>query len=177
MDCIECASVHGVNKNGQTANSDKVFEEYIRSGKAGYVWIDQPTSNNSKSHASLYCAGEQSAKRFFQYRDELYRNSQPFTLDTARIAAEKANLDISEFESCVESGKYYERVNQLAQFANVILENTQVPQYYVYQITERKVTQLDGRTGKQTIAKQLTRVSAASPYEDVIKPSIDEVLR
>lgn len=64
------------------------------------------------------CAADQD--KFWEYSDELYANYQSMTQSTFTTIAENLNLNMNDFNSCLDSDKYAEKVNTQFQEASSI---------------------------------------------------------
>lgn len=93
-------------------------QEYIETGKAKLVYIDFPIigADSMDAHASSYCADEQGL--YWQYHDFLYKNQGHENSGWARsgkikdLAAMLPGLNAEKFNACLDSGKYYGRVQE-----------------------------------------------------------------
>jgi protein-disulfide isomerase len=176
LDCTDCAVFHGYASPQTTSSYQKMLQDFVVTGKAAYTWIDSPLSENNKKHSSLYCAGIQSPKGFFTYRDKAFSSLSAFSIETAKENAKVSGVDTKEFEDCTNADTYKDRVTSLAQFSRTVIENTQTPTLYVYSITEESVKKIDGSQGKQKIAKKIATITNMSNYEFGIKPELAKVL-
>ena len=93
-----------------------ITQNYIDTGKANLVFVDLAFlgKDSPKAAQATYCAEDQG--KYWQYHDMLY-NSQESTIDggwanTERLKAFAFSLGLNMelFESCLDSGKYSERV-------------------------------------------------------------------
>ena len=97
---------------------------YIDTGKVQFVyrsmgnWVSQNTVGKTESQdaaLAAYCAGEQNM--FWEMHAHLFANvlgedAGSFTDKRLAAIAEKAGLNMDEFNSCYGSGKYEDRVQQ-----------------------------------------------------------------
>ncbi len=81
--------------------------EYVKTGKARYIFVDYPIAQlhpqAARAHEAAACAGEQG--KFWEMHTSLF-SSPPAKDDTALAAqAQSAGLDSSKFNSCLASGR------------------------------------------------------------------------
>lgn len=101
----------------------QIVEKYIATGKVyftfkSFAFIDEfkPPSKESKNAAqAAFCAADQN--KFWEYRDILFVNQTGENVgdfsDKRLVAfAEKLGLDAGTFKSCLNTGKYANRVTQ-----------------------------------------------------------------
>lgn len=98
----------------------QVENDYVATGKVFFTYVpysfidDITTEKESKNAAqSAYCAGDQG--KFWQYHDLLFANQTnenvgDFTVRRLKAFAVKLSLDKTNFNSCLDSGKYKQRV-------------------------------------------------------------------
>ena len=93
-----------------------IFENYIDTGKANFVFVDLAFlgRDSPKAAQATYCAEDQ--EKYWQYHDVLY-NSQESKIDNGWANSERLkafafslDLDMELFENCLDSGKYSKRV-------------------------------------------------------------------
>ena len=93
-----------------------IFENYIDTGKANFVFVDLAFlgKDSLKAAQATYCAEDQG--KYWDYHDVLY-NSQESKIDNGWANSERLKafaftlgLDMELFESCLDSGKYSKRV-------------------------------------------------------------------
>ncbi len=107
-----------------------IVENYVKTGKVYFTyrsmgnWISQniaratgrPEKSESRDAAmAMYCAADQD--KFWEMHDGLFANELgedvgSFTRQRLRLIAEKAGLDLDEFDACLSSEKYLQQVNQ-----------------------------------------------------------------
>ena len=102
-----------------------ILEQYIIEGKVNFVYKDFPLNGPPSIMASeaSYCAQEQ--EKFWQYHDLIYENWEGentgwLTRDALDRFAEDVQLDLSEFNSCMNNSKYHQKVLETEQFAREI---------------------------------------------------------
>ena len=93
-----------------------IYENYIATGKANLVFVDLAFLGHDSPIAAQasYCAEDQGM--YWEYHDLLY-NSQESKIDNGWANSERLkafafnlDLDMTLFESCLDSGKYSKRV-------------------------------------------------------------------
>jgi protein-disulfide isomerase len=107
-----------------------IVENYVKTGKVYFTyrsmgnWISQniarATGQKEKSESrdaamSMYCAADQG--KFWEMHDGLFANDLgedvgSFTRARLRLIAEKAGLNLDEFDACLSSEKYLEQANR-----------------------------------------------------------------
>jgi len=97
---------------------------YIDTGKVRFVyrsmgnWVSGNIGSGTESQdaaLAAYCAGEQN--KFWEMHAQLFanvlgENAGSFTDKRLKAIAEKVGLDTAQFNSCYDSGKYADRVQQ-----------------------------------------------------------------
>ncbi len=84
----------------------KIYGEQIR-----WVFKDFPLpfhGNAQKAHEAAHCAGDQN--KYWPYHDLVFENQKNMGLSDLKAHAAKLNLDAAQFEACLSSDKYAERV-------------------------------------------------------------------
>lgn len=93
-----------------------IYENYIATGKANFVFVDLAFlgRDSPKAAQAAYCAEDQG--RYWDYHNLLY-NSQESQIDNGWANSESLKnfafslgLDMDMFEKCLDSGKYTKRV-------------------------------------------------------------------
>ncbi|HSG84020.1 MAG TPA: thioredoxin domain-containing protein [Nitrosopumilus sp.] len=102
-----------------------INEDYIKTGKVKLVFKDFPLNGPDSLLAAeaAYCAQDQG--KYWQYHDELYKNwggertgwVNREALDTF---GKTINLDLSQFNKCLDEQKYQEKVISLHEFGKEI---------------------------------------------------------
>lgn len=102
-----------------------ILDEYINSGRANFVFKDFPLNGPDSVFAAeaAYCAEDQD--KYWQYHDELYTNwggekTGWITVDSLNEFATTVDLEIDEFNSCINEHKYRQRVLELEKFGKEI---------------------------------------------------------
>jgi len=116
--CSFCAEFHS---DTLTTLSD----EYIREGKANMVFRDFPLNGPDSVLAaqSTHCAGDQDM--YWQYHDILFESwagerTGWITRDALDVMASTLEMDLEEFNSCIDDEKYRERVDTAYAFGQMI---------------------------------------------------------
>ena len=116
--CTFCYRFH-------TSSFDVILDEYINSGRANFVFKDFPLNGPDSVFAAeaAYCAGDQG--KYWQYHDELYTNwggerTGWITVDSLNKFATTVDLEIKEFNSCINDHKYRQNVLELEKFGKEI---------------------------------------------------------
>ena len=102
-----------------------INENFIKTGKVKIIFKDFPLNGpDSKLAAEAsYCANDQ--KKYWEYHDQLYENwagerTGWITRESLSKFAELINLDIIEFNKCLDDSKYENKVNLMYEFGNEI---------------------------------------------------------
>jgi len=92
-----------------------ILEEYIKTGKVKLVFKDFPLNGPDSIIAAeaAYCADDQ--EKYWQYHDELYKNwggerTGWVTRESLDKFAFTVNLNLEEFNKCLDSHKYQNRI-------------------------------------------------------------------
>jgi len=100
---------------------DVIKEDFIKSGKVNLVFKDFPLNGPDSLLAAeaSYCAEDQG--KYWQYHDELYKNwggekTGWVTRESLDRFANSVNLDLIEFNECLDDHKYQDRVKVLHEF-------------------------------------------------------------
>ena len=96
----------------------RVISEYGKDGKVAWVYrhfpIDQLHSKARKEAEAMECANELGGnEKFWEYANTLYdKTSSNNSLDPLELPkiAKTVGLNVSDFETCLSSGKYAEKV-------------------------------------------------------------------
>ena len=102
-----------------------IKQEYIDTGKVNLVFKDFPLNGPDSILAAeaSYCADDQG--KYWEYHDQLYTNwggerTGWITRDSLNKFANNVELDITQFNQCLDEHKYNLRVLQLEQFGKDI---------------------------------------------------------
>ena len=106
--CTFCYKFH-------SSSLDVIKQEYLNSGKANLVFVDFPLNGPDSVLAAeaSHCAKDQG--RFWEYHHEIYKNWEGertgwVTRDSLNMFAETTDLDLEQFNSCLDSLKYRQQV-------------------------------------------------------------------
>lgn len=102
-----------------------IQEDFINTGKVKFVFKDFPLNGLDSLLAAeaTYCAEDQG--KYWQYHDELYTNwggerTGWITRVSLENFANAVNLDLSEFNKCLDNHKYQNKVNAIHEFGKEI---------------------------------------------------------
>ncbi|CAE6499073.1 MAG: DsbA family protein [Candidatus Nitrosotenuis sp.] len=108
--CTYCMKFH-------SSSLETIKEEYIQAGKANLVFQDFALNGPASVLAAeaSHCAKDQN--KFWEYHDEIYKNWDGentgwVTKDSLREFAKSVDLQMEQFDSCLDSSKYREQVLQ-----------------------------------------------------------------
>ncbi|MBU0958323.1 MAG: DsbA family protein [Nanoarchaeota archaeon] len=96
-----------------TETLPQIRARYIDTGKVKYVFRDFPLSfhpNAQKAAEAAECAGEQG--KYFEMHDKLFDNQQALDVNSLKNYASQIDLDMGEFNSCLDSGKMAEEISK-----------------------------------------------------------------
>ncbi len=137
--CTFCYRFHQTSLN-------IIFEEYIKPGKVNLVFKDFPLNGPDSVLAAeaSYCAGDQG--KYWEYHDELYINwggerTGWITRESLDKFAITVNLDLEEFNSCLDDKKYHQRVLDLEKFGKEIGINA-TPSFLIF--NDEKIIKITG---------------------------------
>lgn len=106
--CTYCYKFH-------TTTLNIINEEYIKTGKARLFFRDFPLNGQDSVLAAeaAYCAGDQ--RKYWDYHDEIYKNwagerTGWVTRDSLNEFGNTVELDTIQFNECLDSKKYHQRV-------------------------------------------------------------------
>ena len=87
----------------------RVENEFIKTGKVKYVFIDFPMNTTTfKAAEAANCASEQ--EKFWEMHDRLFANQSALRPTDLIDHAEAIGLDMPRFSECIESHKYSARI-------------------------------------------------------------------
>ena len=82
--------------------------------KVKLVWKDFPLTSIHpeafKASEAAHCAGDQG--KYWEYHDRLFQNQRALQVDSLKKQAADMGLDAAAFGSCLDSGKYADRVRE-----------------------------------------------------------------
>lgn len=91
----------------------QVEEQYIKTGKVKLVYRDFPLSNihplAQKAAEASECADDQG--KFWEYHDKIFEQQSSLSLSSLKSWAGDLGLNTNEFNSCLDSGKHTDEVN------------------------------------------------------------------
>jgi len=93
-----------------------IIENYIDTGKANLIFIDMPFlgRDSTKASEATYCANDQG--KYWEYHSKLFEYQQEIDDGWAKIERLSAiafslNLDMEEFNACLQDNHYYPQIN------------------------------------------------------------------
>ena len=102
-----------------------IKKDFIETGKVKLVFKDFPLNGPDSKLAAeaTYCAHDQG--KYWEYHDEVYKNWKGentgwITRDSLSGFAVTVDLNLDNFNECVDKHKYLEKVNQLHEFGKEI---------------------------------------------------------
>jgi protein-disulfide isomerase len=123
-----------------------IYDEYIEPGKVNLVFKDFPLNGPDSVLAAeaAYCAGDQG--KYWQYHDELYINwggerTGWITRESLDKFASTVNLELDNFNSCLDEKKYHQRVLDLEKFGKEIGINA-TPSFLIF--NNEKIIKITG---------------------------------
>lgn len=124
-------------KNFNVFQKDLLISNYTNSGDAKFIFRDFTVNDrNGENLSSLaaeasYCAAEQD--KYWQYHDSLFRNNNK-NIDKTILIAHANDVKVSnvnQFENCLDSKKYNNKVNENNYLANQLNLNG-TPTFVIY---------------------------------------------
>jgi len=115
----------------QAFQTDLTALEKYYGPKLLYVFKGLPLTMNPESRPAMraaYCAGEQN--KFWEYKNLLFQNPVLLNLQAYREYANLLNLNLEQFNSCLESKKYDSVIDRNLTEA-LSLQITSVPTVYI----------------------------------------------
>lgn len=92
----------------------KLKENFIKNGDVKFIYRHFPLRSihqyAQKSAEASECAGEQG--KFWEYHDTVFEKQALLGMDSLKSWAKELGLNSSQFDSCLDSGKYEERVEK-----------------------------------------------------------------
>lgn len=93
----------------------QIVADYIATGKVYFKYFAYPfmASTSTAAAEASYCASEQN--KFWEYQDILWANNDgtnsiPFNDENLITFAKKLDLNVNDFQTCYEQGKYRQQV-------------------------------------------------------------------
>lgn len=97
-----------------TPTMEQIMKEY--EGKVRRVWVHFPLTSihpyAQKAAEAVECAGEQQKSKFWELHDKLFENQEAITVDDIKGYAKEIGLNTSQFNECLDSGKYTAKVQK-----------------------------------------------------------------
>lgn len=137
--CTYCYRFHQSSK-------DLLIQEYVNAGKVNFVFRDFPLNGPDSMLAAeaSYCADDQG--KYWEYHDEIYKNwAGERTGWVNRVSLDKfantMNLDLVQFNKCLDDKKYRQRVSDNYEFGTTMgIDAT--PSFLIF--NNEKVTKIIG---------------------------------
>ena len=134
-----------------------IKQDFIDTGQVKLVFKDFPLNGPDSILASeaSYCAGDQGA--YWQYHDELYKNwggerTGWITRESLNDFASTINLNLDEFNQCLNENKYKNKVNMIYEFGKEIgIDAT--PSFLVF--NDEKIIKIVGNQPLQVFLKSI----------------------
>ncbi len=134
---------------------DPINNDFIKTGKVKLVFKDFPLNGPDSILAAeaLYCAQDQ--KKYWQYHDELYKNWRGekigwITRESLDRFAVTVDLDLVEFNTCLDEHKYQNRVIMLHEFGKEVGIDT-TPSFLVF--NDQKIIKIRGNQPLEVFLK------------------------
>ena len=140
---------------------DVINDEFIKTGKLKVIYKDFPLNGpDSKLAAEAsYCAHDQD--KYWKYHDQLYENwagerTGWITRESLSEFAESINLEIVEFNKCLDENKYENKINSIYEFGNEIgIDAT--PSFLVF--NDEKIIKIRGNQPLEVFLKTFDELS------------------
>jgi len=134
---------------------DIINDDFIKTGKVKLVFRDFPLNGPDSILAAeaAYCAEDQ--EKYWQYHNELYKNwggekTGWITRESLDIFAVTVDLDLVEFNTCLDEHKYQNRVNTHYEFGKEIgIDAT--PSFLVF--NDQKIIKIRGNQPLEVFLK------------------------
>ena len=132
-----------------------INEQYIKNGKVQLIFKDFPLNGPDSFLAAeaTYCAEDQG--KYWQYHNELYNNwggekTGWITRESLDVFAITINLNLDEFNACLDDQKYQKRVKTLYEFGKEIgIDAT--PSFLVF--NDQKIIKIRGNQPLEVFLK------------------------
>jgi len=102
-----------------------IFEDYIQTGKVKLVFKDFPLNGEDSilGAQATHCANDQN--KFWEFHNELYNNWKGertgwITRESLSEFAKNIELDVEQFDNCIESQRYLDKVSNIHEFGKEI---------------------------------------------------------
>lgn len=132
----------------------KIQEQYVATGKIGYVFLDLPLEMHPQAFRAAraaHCAGDQG--KYWEMHDQLFANSRDLSPQRLPELARGIGLDVAKFEACLASDEHT---------AGIRTDMAQAGRLSVYGTPNYMVGRYDPKTSKVTV---LEKISGAQPFE------------
>ena len=134
---------------------DVINEDFIKTGKVKLIFKDFPLNGPDSLLAAeaSYCAQDQ--KKYWQYHDELYRNWEGertgwITRESLDEFGNTVNLNLDEFNTCLDEHKYQSKVISLNEFGKEVgIDAT--PSFLVF--NDKKIIKIRGNQPLEVFLK------------------------
>lgn len=132
-----------------------IKEDFIETGKIKLVFKDFPLNgpDSMKAAEATYCAEDQG--KYWQYHNELYKNwggerTGWITEESLQKFALTVNLDLEEFNNCLNDGIYKKRVNMIHEFGKEVgIDAT--PSFFIF--NDEKIIKIRGNQPLEVFLK------------------------
>jgi len=135
-----------------------ILEEYVNQGKVKLVFKDFPLNGPDSILAAeaAHCAEDQG--KYWEYHDELYNNwggerTGWITRDSLDEFAQNVDLEINEFNSCLDVHKYRQKVLDLEKFGRDIGINA-TPSFLIF--NDNKIIKISGNQPIEVFQKAIS---------------------
>ncbi|HJJ22774.1 MAG TPA: DsbA family protein [Nitrosopumilus sp.] len=134
---------------------DTINDNFIKTGKVKLVFKDFPLNGPDSVLAAeaAYCAEDQ--EKYWQYHDELYKNwggerTGWITRESLDRFAVTINLDLEEFNTCLDEHRYQNKVIELYEFGKKVgIDAT--PSFLVF--NDQKIIKIRGNQPLEVFLK------------------------
>jgi len=141
---------------------DTIQQEFIKTGKVKMVFKDFPLNGPDSFLAAeaAYCAHDQ--EKYWQYHDELYKNwggerTGWITRESLDKFANTINLNLEEFNKCLDEQKYQDKVISLHEFGKEIgIDAT--PSFLVF--NDQKIIKIRGNQPLEVFLKTIEELES-----------------
>jgi len=143
----------------------QIERDYIKTGKVKYVFRDLPLvsihKQAFKAHEAANCAGDQG--NYWEMHNQLFANQKKMRRKDLSAHAKAIGLDLSVFESCLDSGKHVKAIQKdIASATDVGIRGTPT---FLLGYTESDPTKV----------KAVRMLRGAQPYRQ-FKQAFDQLL-
>ena len=138
-----------------------INEDFIKTGKVKLIFKDFPLNGPDSELAAQasYCANDQD--KYWKYHDELYKNwggekTGWITRDSLTKFAKTVDLDIQEFNKCLDDKKYENKVDTLYEFGKEIGVDA-TPYFLVF--NDEKIIKIRGNQPLEVFIKSFEELN------------------